>query len=52
MGDYWKAVSTLAQRQEHGAARDGEPLSWEDSRRLLYLAQSLVFEIDRVVNRR
>lgn len=31
---YWGTVSDLAQRQEHGAQREGEDLVWEDSRRV------------------
>jgi hypothetical protein len=33
---YWGTVSDLVQRQEHGAQREGESLSWADSRRVVF----------------
>jgi hypothetical protein len=46
---YWGTTSDLAQRQEHGATREGEPLSSEDARRLIFHATLVMYEIDRLV---
>jgi len=46
---YWGTVSDLAQRQEHGAQREGEALSWEDARRLVFQSAVVMYEIDRSV---
>lgn len=32
---YWGTVNDLVQRQEHGAAKEGTPLLWEDARRVV-----------------
>lgn len=44
---YWGTVSDLVQRQEHGAARDKEPLTWEDARRIVFQTAIVMFEIAR-----
>jgi hypothetical protein len=44
---YWGAVTDLAQRQEHGGQREGEPLVWEDSRRVVFQTAVLFYEFDR-----
>jgi hypothetical protein len=44
---YWGTVSDLAQRLEHAAQKEGEPISREDARQLVYLTAQVVFEIDR-----
>jgi hypothetical protein len=49
--DYWGAVSDLAQRQEHGAAKEGEQLVWEDARRLVFQTANLLFEFHSVLCR-
>jgi hypothetical protein len=36
MVDYWNALVDLHQRQEHGAQRQGQPLTWEDGRRVVF----------------
>lgn len=48
---YWGAVTDIAQRQEHGAEREGEPLTWDDSRRLVFQAAVLFYELDRSLRR-
>lgn len=48
---YWGTVSDLAQRQEHGAQRDGEALFWEDSRRLVFQTCIVMYEIHRALQR-
>lgn len=40
----------LTQRQEHGGTREGEPLRWEDGRRVVFLTLVTLTEIDRLVS--
>jgi hypothetical protein len=49
---YWGTVSDLAQRQEHGAGKEGEDLVWEDARRLVFHTVLVMFELVRAVERR
>jgi hypothetical protein len=46
---YWGTVSDLVQRQEHGAQKEGEPLTWEDARRVVFQTAVVMFEIARAV---
>lgn len=46
---YWGTVSDLVQRQEHGAQREGDTLSWEDARRLAFQSAVVMYEVDRSV---
>ncbi len=48
--EYWRKVSDLVQRQEHGAQKEGEPLAWEDARRVVFHAMITMFEIDRALS--
>jgi hypothetical protein len=48
---YWTTVSDLAQRQEHGAGREGESLTIEDARRLVFQTMLVMYELDRAVAR-
>ena len=43
---YWGAVSDLTQRQEHGALKEGERLTWEDGRRLVFHVAQLMHDVD------
>jgi hypothetical protein len=43
---FWGTVSDLAQRQEHGALKEGDVLTTEDARRLVFLSALVMFEID------
>lgn len=47
---YWGTVSDLAQRQEHGAQKEGDPLLWEDARRVVFQTAILMFEVDRALS--
>jgi hypothetical protein len=49
--DYWLAVSNLTQRQEHGGKREGEPLTAEDGRRVLFQTMCVMYEVDRALLR-
>jgi len=46
---YWKAVSGLAQRQEHGGQKEGRDLVWEDGRRVVFQTAVVMFETDRAL---
>jgi hypothetical protein len=45
---YWGTVSDLAQRQEHASSRKGEPLEWEDARRLVFQTLVVMYEVARL----
>ncbi len=45
----WKAVVDLGQRQEHGAFKESDPLTWEDGRRLVQYTMMAMHEIDTVL---
>jgi hypothetical protein len=47
--NYWAKLNDLAQRQEHGAQKEGAALIWEDSRRLVFQTAIVMFEIDRTL---
>ena len=49
--EYWRVVSDLVQRQEHGAQREGEPLIWEDGRRAAFQTALVMFEVVRALSR-
>lgn len=46
---YWRAISGLANRQEHDAQREGEALGPEDSQRLIFYTLLVMLEIDRAL---
>lgn len=45
---YWRAVTKLAQRQEHGASKK-TPLAPEDARRVVFQTMLVMYEVDRLV---
>ena len=47
--EYWRAVGDLAQRQEHAGQREGDPLVWEDGRRLVFQTALLMSEAARAL---
>ncbi len=47
--DYWKTVDDLVQRQEHGAQKEGEPLTWEDARRIVFHTAIIMYEINKTL---
>jgi hypothetical protein len=49
--EYWGTVNDLVQRQEHGGQREGDPLTWEDGRRVVFHTLLVMYEIDRAVSR-
>lgn len=46
---YWGCVNDLVQRQEHGALKEGENLTWEDARRVVFQTMIVMYEVDREV---
>jgi hypothetical protein len=48
---YWRTVSDIVQRQEHGAQREGALLTGEDGRRVVFQTAIVMFEIDRALMR-
>ncbi|MFN2397221.1 MAG: hypothetical protein ABR543_01045 [Gemmatimonadaceae bacterium] len=48
---YWGSLSDLVQRQEHGALKEGEPVGWEDARRVVFQTCNLLYELDRSLTR-
>lgn len=47
--DYWRATVDLVQRQEHGGQKEGEPLGWEDGRRVVFQTANVMVELHRAV---
>jgi hypothetical protein len=47
--EYWKTISTLVQRQEHGSQRK-ETLLWEDGRRIIFQTVIVMYEVDRALS--
>ena len=45
LGDYSEAALDLVQRQEHGALREGDDLTWHDARRVVFHAGSVMYEL-------
>ena len=45
---YWGTVNDLVQRQEHGGVKEGEPLKWEDARRVVFQTAIVMFEVAKV----
>lgn len=44
---YASTLIDLTQRQEHGGLREGEPLTWDDGRRLVFQTLVVLAELDR-----
>lgn len=47
---YCGTVLDLHQRQEHGAQREGRPLTWEDGRRVVFQTLLVMYELDRALS--
>jgi BMFP domain-containing protein YqiC len=48
---YWRTVSDIVQRQEHGSQREVSLLTGEDGRRVVFQTAVVMFEIDRALAR-
>lgn len=44
---YWGTVSDLVQRQEHGATKEGDRLTVEDGRRIVFQTMNVFYELHR-----
>jgi hypothetical protein len=44
---YWGTTTDLVQRQEHSGAKEGEPVTWDDSRTVVLHTLILFAELDR-----
>lgn len=44
--EYWRAVEKLVQRQEHGALKEKENLTWGDARRVVFQLMVVMFELE------
>jgi hypothetical protein len=47
---YWGTASDLMQRQEHGAGKEREKLSWEDARIVVFQTMLVMYEIARFIS--
>lgn len=43
---YWSGVAGLVQRVTHAAEKEGEPISWNDARRVVFQTLTLLYEVD------
>lgn len=43
---YWSGVAGLFQRVTHAAEKQGEPVSWNDARRVVFQTLTLLYEVD------
>ena len=44
LGDYSEATLQVVQRQEHGGQKEGDALTWQDARRAVFHAASVMYE--------
>ena len=44
LGNYSEATLSIVQRQEHGAQKEREDLTWQDARRVVFHAASVMYE--------
>jgi hypothetical protein len=44
--EYWAGVSGLVQRVTHAAEKQGEPIVWNDARRVVFQTLTLLYEVD------
>jgi len=52
LGDLWETTVDLIERQEHAAQKEGEPVSWNDGRRIVTLTMFLMIEFVTVLEDR
>lgn len=48
---FWGTVSDLVQRQEHAKQKEGEPINWEDARRVVFQTANVMFEMHRTIGK-
>jgi hypothetical protein len=47
---FWSAGVDLVQRQTHGGLKEGEPLTWDDGRRVVFQTANLMVELHRALD--
>ena len=47
---YWGALHDLVQRQEHSGQKEGQPLTSEDARRVVFHTAIIFLEIDKALS--
>jgi hypothetical protein len=48
---FWGTVSDLTQRQTHAEEKEGEPINWEDARRVVFQTANVMFELHRTIGK-
>jgi hypothetical protein len=48
---FWGTVSDLVQRQVHAGQKEGEPINWEDARRVVFQTANIMFELHRAIGK-
>lgn len=46
---YYGTLTDLVQRQEHAGQKEGEPITWEDARRVVFQTLAVMYEVSRAV---
>lgn len=46
---YYGTLTDLVQRQEHAGQKEGEPITWEDARRVVFQTLVVMYEVARTV---
>lgn len=46
---YYGMLTDLVQRQEHAGQKEGEPITWEDARRVVFQTLAVMYEVARAV---
>jgi hypothetical protein len=52
LGDLWERTIDLIERQEHAAQKEGEPVTWDDGRRIVTLTMVLMVEFVTILEDR
>ncbi len=47
---YWGTLNDLVQRQEHAGQKEGQPVTWEDARRIVFHTAIVCIEIDKALS--
>jgi hypothetical protein len=52
IGNLWESTVDLIERQEHAAQKEGEPVTWDDGRRIVTLTMVLMVEFVTILEER
>jgi hypothetical protein len=50
LGSLWNASVELIERQEHAAQKEGEAVTWDDGRRIVYLSMFMMIEFVTILD--